>query len=210
MESVSQAAPAASDSDSTGVAAAAPVETTVPAPVVAEPVVVAATTSADIDSAIAPVGKTVEADVTTAPETTLRYLVIPERIALEADRSFVQPPAPEQPREPAAETVAHAPPKHSSASPIQAGDRQGPGERPAPRSSSNRDRVRQSQPSSRTAAGQPAPAKQTPKTSAARPMMPSLSLGMGAVEPSAKPAAKPDSKSEQEPRSTFRGFGLFR
>jgi len=192
------------------VSQAAPLETTVPAPVIAEPVVVAATTSADIDAAIAPAGEAVQADVTTAQETTLRYLVIPERIALEADRSFVQPPAPEQPREPAAETVVQAPTKHSSSSSIQAGDRPGPGERPAPRGSSNRDRVRQSQPSSRTAAGQPAPAKQTPKTSALRSMMPSLSLGMGAVEPSAKPAAKPDSKSEQVPRSTFRGFGLFR
>jgi hypothetical protein len=54
------------------------------------------------------------------------------------------------------------------------------------------------------------------KQSFLRSMMPSLSLGMGAVEPRPKTesrpktAAKPEAKSGQAPRSPARGFGLFR
>ena len=215
-ESVSQAAPTAGDSEATGVAAAVPVETPaeppgetkIPAPVVAEPVVVAASPSTDIDAAILPGGNAIDAGVTTAHETAMRYLVVPERIALEADRSFVPPPVPEQPGGAAAETVAQALPEQPSSSPPQANVEQGRGQRPTPRTSANRER--QSKQSPRSAAGQAAPAKQPQQAPSLRSMMPGLSLGMGAVEPSAKPAAKPAAKSEQVPRSNSRGFGLFR
>jgi hypothetical protein len=86
--------------------------------------------------------------------------------------------------------------------------------RPSARTSSNHDR--QPQRPQRSAAGPSAPVKEQEKQSFLRSMMPSLSLGMGAVEPRPKTesrpktAAKPESKSDQAPRSPTRGFGLFR
>ena len=214
-ESVSQSTPVADHSqrgsESTAVAAAAPAETTIPAPVIAEPVVVSASPSTDIDSAIAPGGKTAETTetgVATAGEPVIRYLVVPERIGLEADRSFVPPPAPEQPRAATAETVAQASPAQAATAPAQAGVNQGRGDRPTPRTSANRDR--QSKQPVRSATGQAAPAKQAEKTPFLRSMIPSLSLGMGASEPSAQPAPRPEANSERVPRSTPRGFGPLR
>lgn len=208
-EALAEDAPAAAIS-----ADAPPAETAVPAPVVAEPVIVATTAATDIDDVIAPVANATEAGVTPARETVMRYLVVPERIALEADRSFVPPAEPEQKGKAAGEAVAQTPATQSSSPAAQSQAQQGRTDRPATRTSANRDRQPQRPP--RSAAGQSAPAKQPEKQSFLRSMMPSLSLGMGAVEPSpksnAKPktAAQPDSKPEQAPRSTVRGFGLFR
>jgi hypothetical protein len=175
------------------------------APVVLEPVVVATTTATDIDMALAPAAG---AEVAPARDTVMRYLVVPERIALEADRSFV--PAVEPREQRVADTVAQSP----AAQPSQESrfrEQPGRADRPATRASSNRSR----QPP-RSAAGQSAPAKQPEKQSFLRSMMPSLSVGMGAAEPApqtpAKPktAAQPGSRPAQAPPSTFRGFGLFR
>lgn len=208
-EALADAVPAAATS-----ADAEPADSTVPAPVVPEPVVVAATVATDIDEVIAPAANATEAGVTPARETVMRYLVVPERIALEADRSFVPPAEPDQKDKAVAESVAQTPSTQASSPAAQPQAQQGRTDRPATRTSSNRDRQPQRPP--RSAAGQSAPAKQSEKSSFLRSMMPSLSLGMGAVEPSPKSnskpktAAQPESKPEQSPRSTFRGFGLFR
>jgi hypothetical protein len=186
--------------------------------VVPEPVVVAATTATDIDAAIAPVANDVDSSSTPTREMVMRYLVVPERIALEADRSFVPPL--EQQRDAAAGAMAQTPSPQQASSTTQPQVQDGRNTRPAARTSSNRDRQPQRPP--RSAAGLSAPAKEQEKQSFLRSMMPSLSLGMGAVEPRPKTesrpksesrpktAAKPESKSEQAPRSPARGFGLFR
>lgn len=203
-DSVSQTAPAP-----TTPAPTAP-ETTVveaAAPIVLEPVVVATTTATDIDTAIVPA---TDGEVPPPRDTVLRYLVVPERIALEADRSFVPAVEAREQQVAVADTVAESPATQPSPE-SRFQEQQGRSDRPAARTSSNRGR----QPP-RSAAGQSAPAKQPEKPSFLRSMIPSLSVGMGAVEPSpktpAKPktAAKPESRTEQSPQSTFRGFGLFR
>ena len=204
-ESVSQAAPAvATETGSAEVSTevvsteAVAAESSFPEPVVAEPVVVAATSDTDIEPAVTPAAAPAEAGAMPARETAMRYLVVPERIALEADRSFVPPAEPEQRRTAAAETVVTAPTGRSSSS--AAAVQQGRAKHPATRTSSNHDRQPQRPP--RSAAGRTAPATEPEKPSLLRSMMPRLSLGMGAVEP--------ESKSKQAPQSTFRGFGLFR
>lgn len=180
--------------------------------VVSEPVVVAATTATDIDAAIAPVANDVDSSGAPTREMVMRYLVVPERIALEADRSFVPPL--EQQRDAAAGSVAQTPSTQQASSTTQPQVQEGRNTRPSARTSSNRDR--QPQRPQRSAAGPSAPVKEQEKQSFLRSMMPSLSLGMGAVEPRPKTesrpktAAKPESKSDQAPRSPTRGFGLFR
>lgn len=186
--------------------------------VVAEPVVVDATTDTDIDVAIAPAANDADSGAAPTREMVMRYLVVPERIALEADRSFVPPL--EQQRDAAAGSVAQTPSTQQSSPTTRPQVQEGRNTRPAARTSSNRDR--QPQRPQRSAAGLSAPVKDQEKQSFLRSMMPSLSLGMGAVEarPKTEPraktesrpktAAKPESKSEQAPRSTSRGFGFFR
>jgi hypothetical protein len=180
--------------------------------VVSEPVVVAATTATDIDAAIAPVANDVDSSGAPTREMAMRYLVVPERIALEADRSFVPPL--EQQRDAAAGSVAQTPSTQQASSTTQPQVQEGRNTRPSARTSSNHDR--QPQRPQRSAAGPSAPVKEQEKQSFLRSMMPSLSLGMGAVEPRPKTesrpktAAKPESKSDQAPRSPTRGFGLFR
>ena len=172
-------------------------------PVVAEPVVVATPAATDIDPVGTPVVKAAESEPALTREPTMRYLVVPERIALEADRSFV--PSPEDPSDVAApETTAAASPKQSSVAPVQTGRLP----RPTDRTSSSRDRQPQRPP--RSAASQAAPAKPAEKTSLLRSMIPNLSLGMGAAEPT--PASKAPAQRESDPatRPAFRGFGLFR
>ena len=172
-------------------------------PVVAEPVVVATPAATDIDPVGTPVVKAAESEPAPTREPTMRYLVVPERIALEADRSFV--PSPEDPSDVAApETTAAASPKQSSVAPVQTGRLP----RPTDRTSSSRDRQPQRPP--RSAASQAAPAKPAEKTSLLRSMIPNLSLGMGADEPT--PASKAPAQRESDPatRPAFRGFGLFR
>ena len=178
-------------------------EGSIPEPVVAEPVVIAATVATDIDVAPAPVAHDADTSVPPARETVMRYLVVPERIALEADRSFVPPAEPHQRRE-TADSVAQTPATQSASPSAQSQVQEGRADRTTTRTSANRDR--QPQRSSRSAAE---PAKQE-KSSFLRSMMPSLSLGMGAVEPAQKTAAAPESKSPQASRPTFRGLGLFR
>jgi len=180
--------------------------------VVPEPVMVAATTATDIDTVIAPVANDVDSSGAPTREMVMRYLVVPERIALEADRSFVPPL--EQQRDEAAGSVAQTPSVQQSSPTSQPQVQEGRTTRPSARTSSNRDRQPQRPP--RSAAGLSTPVKEQEKQSFLRSMMPSLSLGMGAVEarpktePRPKTAAKPESKSERAPRSPARGFGLFR
>jgi hypothetical protein len=170
-------------------------------PVVAEPVVVATPAATDIDPVGTPVVKAAESEPAPTREPTMRYLVVPERIALEADRSFV--PSPEDPSADAApETTAAASPKQSSVAPVQTGRLP----RPMDRTSSSRDRQPQRPP--RSAASQAAPAKPAEKTSLLRSMIPNLSLGMGAAEPA--PASEARAQGDQATRPAFRGFGLFR
>lgn len=172
-------------------------------PVVSEPVVVAAPAATDIDPLVAPVANAEESAPAQAREPTMRYLVVPERIALEADRSFV--PSPDQAASEAVpESTAAAAPKRPSVAPVQTGRVP----RDMERTSSSRDRQPQRPP--RSAAGQAAPAKQPERTSLLRSMIPSMSLGMGAVEPAPRTDAPPERASEPAQRPAFRGFGLFR
>ena len=172
-------------------------------PVVAEPLVVATPAATDIDPTGTPVVTAAESEPAPTREPTMRYLVVPERIALEADRSFV--PSPEDPSTVAVpETTAAASPKQSSVAPVQTGRLP----RPTDRTSSSRDRQPQRPP--RSAASHAAPAKPAEKTSLLRSMIPNLSLGMGAAEPT--PASEGPAQRESDPatRPAFRGFGLFR
>lgn len=172
-------------------------------PVVSEPVVVAAPAATDIDPLVAPVANAEESTPAQTREPAMRYLVVPERIALEADRSFV--PSPDQPTSAAVpETTAAAAPKRPSVAPVQPGR----APRAVERTSSSRDRQPQRPP--RSAASQPAPAKQPERTSFLRSMIPSMSLGMGAVEPAPRTDAAPERAGEPTQRPAFRGFGLFR
>jgi hypothetical protein len=190
----------------------APIDPVTIEDVVAEPVVVDTTTDTDIDVATAPAANDVDSSGAPTREMVMRYLVVPERIALEADRSFVPPL--EQQRDAAAGSVALTPSTQQASPTTQPQVQEGRNTRPAARTSSNRDR--QPQRPQRSAAGLSAPVKEREKQSFLRSMMPSLSLGMGAVEPRPKTesrpktAAKPELKSEQAPRSPARGFGLFR
>jgi hypothetical protein len=172
-------------------------------PVVSEPVVVAAPAATDIDRLVAPVANAEESTPAQAREPAMRYLVVPERIALEADRSFV--PSPDQAASEAVpETTAAAAPQRPSVAPVQTGR----APRAMERTSSSRDRQPQRPP--RSAASQAAPAKQPERTSFLRSMIPSMSLGMGAVEPALRTDAAPERASEPAQRPAFRGFGLFR
>jgi hypothetical protein len=172
-------------------------------PVVAEPVIVATPAATDIDPVGTPVVTAAESEPAPTREPTMRYLVVPERIALEADRSFV--PSPEDPPAGAVpETTAAASPKQSSVAPVQTGRLP----RPTDRTSSSRDRQPQRPP--RSAASHAAPAKPAEKTSLLRSMIPNLSLGMGAAEPTPASEAPAQGKSDQATRPAFRGFGLFR
>jgi hypothetical protein len=172
-------------------------------PVVAEPVVVATPAATDIDLAGTPVVTAAESEPAPTREPTMRYLVVPERIALEADRSFV--PSPEDPSTVAVpETTAAASPKQSSVAPVQTGRLP----RPTDRTSSSRDRQPQRPP--RSAASHATPAKPAEKTSLLRSMIPNLSLGMGAAEPTPASGAPAQRESDPATRPAFRGFGLFR
>lgn len=179
--------------------AAEPVPTaqpTVAEPVVAEPLVVSAPATTDIDPSIASVGNA------TMPQQApvVRYLVVPERIALEADRSFV-PAADALPvTDVAPETTAEAAPPQS---PVQ----QGRVTKSSERTSSSRDRQAPRPP--RSASGQPVPASSREAAAwSLRSMMPRLSLGMGAVEPA--PQSKGQPAQATQPGPAVRGFGLFR
>lgn len=185
------------------VAEAAVVEANVAAPVITEPVVVAAPAATDIDPVVAPIASVADTVPTQAREPVVRYLVVPERIALEADRSFVQPP--DTPSVAASTTTAVAAPTQPSTPPVQTGR----ATRPLERTSSSRDRQPQRPP--RSAASQTVPARQLEKASFLRSMLPSLSLGMGAAEPAAAPAqSTSETDGDQPARPAFRGFGLFR
>lgn len=178
-------------------------EADVAAPVITEPVVVAAPAATDIDPVVAPVASVADTVSTQTREPVVRYLVVPERIALEADRSFVQPS--DTPSVAASETTAVAAPKQPSTPPVQTGRATGPLER----TSSSRDRQPQRPP--RSAASQTVPTRQPEKASFLRSMLPSLSLGMGAAEPAAAPGETASGKDGDQPaRPAFRGFGLFR
>jgi hypothetical protein len=172
-------------------------------PVVTEPLVVATPAATDIDLAGTPVVTAAESEPAPTREPTMRYLVVPERIALEADRSFV--PSPEDPSTVAVpETTAAASPKQSSVAPVQTGRLP----RPTDRTSSSRDRQPQRPP--RSAASHATPAKPAEKTSLLRSMIPNLSLGMGAAEPTPASGAPAQRESDPATRPAFRGFGLFR
>jgi hypothetical protein len=172
-------------------------------PVVSEPVVVAAPAATDVDPLVAPVANTEESTAAQAREPAMRYLVVPERIALEADRSFV--PSPDQAASAAVpETTAAAAPKRPSVAPVQTGR----APRSMERTSSSRDRQPQRPP--RSAASQAVPAKQPERTSFLRSMIPSMSLGMGAVEPAPRTDAAPERANQPAQKPAFRGFGLFR
>jgi len=195
-----------------------------PAPVIDSPVIVATTSSTDIDPAIASVttaetgGEGVQQvkdvhevqQVQDPPRTGPRYLVVPERIALEADRSFV--PA----REPAAQTTTAAE-STAAAAPARKRDasiEQGRSATPSDRTSSNRDRQTQRPP--RSASSQPAPAA-TQRTGSwsLRSLLPGLSPSMGAVDAKPSPnTARPDRSAQAtDPPTTrpaSRGFFFFR
>ena len=178
-------------------------EADVAAPVITEPVVVAAPAATDIDPVVAPSASVADTVPAQTREPVVRYLVVPERIALEADRSFVQPP--DTPSVAASETTAVAAPTQPSTPPVQTGRPT----RPLERTSSSRDRQPQRPP--RSAASQTVPTRQPEKASFLRSMLPSLSLGMGAAEPAAAPAESTSEPAGDQPaRPAFRGFGLFR
>ena len=176
-------------------------------PVVTDPVVVAAPASTDVDPLLAQVTTAATSDPAPMRELVVRYLVVPERIALEADRSFL--PAPESPLQHDVATGTTAEPTSALSAQAEEGSvRQGRAARPTERTSSTRDRQPQRPP--RSATGRPVPARQPEKTSFLRSMMPGLSLGMGAVEPAATIPSSPGRDDEQAPRPKVRTFGLFR
>jgi hypothetical protein len=169
------------------VAVAPPVE---PATTAAEPEVVsivqpAPTTDIEAPPVAAPQAETVAA----AP--AVRYLVVPERIAMQADRSFVSP-APQQ--QPVMPPVQQPQPVEQVKPQPQQVAKQPPPVREAPQSNQQRARTAR-QP--RTTVNQPqqpavqrpaptsqrpAPAKPRGNTSTFQSMFPNLSAGMTAVE----------------------------
>ncbi|NBT12123.1 MAG: hypothetical protein EBS56_00745 [Planctomycetia bacterium] len=190
-------------------------ESVQPAPVIDSPVIVATTSSTDIDPAIATV-TTAEAgaegveQVQDLPRSGPRYLVVPERIALEADRSFVPVREPAPPATPAAESTATAASTRKRDTSIE----QGRSATPTERTSSNRDRQTQRPP--RSASSRPAPAAaQGTGSWSLRSLLPGLSPSMGAVDAKPSPnTARPDRSAQAtEPptaRPAARGFFLFR
>ena len=175
---------------------AEPVTTTVEGePVIAEPLFVAAPSSTDVEPVAAP-PRDVTRDTVTQPVPVTRYLVVPERIALEADRSFM--PRSDAAATNGAEPGARAPAvaKRPATAPVQ----QGRVVKPTERTSSSGGRATPRPP--RSASGQVAPQQQRTATWSWRNMIPSLSMGMGAVEPAAATADQP--AGAPPPRTAFR------
>jgi hypothetical protein len=145
-EIFSEAGPPVRGADTVAVAAADAVADAVslPTPVVSEPVVVAVAPATDIDPVPPP---TAEPAGAPARGTVMRYLVVPERIALEADRSFVPPADEEQRRDaeagPGADAIARMPAGQAPSPAVQPPVQQ---PRPATRTSSNRYRQPQRPP----------------------------------------------------------------
>jgi len=171
--------------------------TTVPEPVVASPVIVAvpSSTDTDVDPILATVNATEEPATTQSREPTARYLVVPERIALEADRSFAPAARPDT-RPPAAPQSTAAPQSIATAQPPQARSapaQQGRATLSADRTSSNRDRQTQRPP--RSASSQPLPAPQRGGSGWSWSLR-SLLPGMGAAEPASSPAPTPRGSSQ--------------
>lgn len=157
-EIVSEAGPPVGGADTVAVAAAA--ADSLPTPVVSEPVFVAVTpaTDIDIDPGLPPMAESAGAP---ARGTVMRYLVVPERIALEADRSFVYPADEEQQRDseagPGADAIARMPTGQAPSPAVQSPVQQPRPDRPGTRTSSNR--YRQPQRSPRPAVGPAAATK---------------------------------------------------
>ena len=169
------------------VAVAPPVE---PATTAAEPEVVsvvqpAPTTDIDPPPAAAPETQTI------AATPAVRYLVVPERIAMQADRSFVAP-APKQ--QPVMQSVQQPQPVEQVKPQPQQVAKQPPPVREAPQSNQQRARTarqprstvnqpQQPAPQRPATTGQrPAPAKPRGNASTFQSMFPNLSAGMTAVE----------------------------
>ncbi len=191
------------------VAAPAVPESVLAEPVVTSPVFVADAASTDVD----PVQSTAQPQPTDEPPVTesrapvARYLVVPERIALEADRSFVPAPQPAPATPAAPEATASTTPSATKAASM-------PKSRSATatdRTSSNRGRQSQSPRPPRSASSPPAAAPQKVASQpgglqkaapwSLRSMLPSLSLGMGAAAPASKPQpSKPQTQTPQTRR----------
>lgn len=175
------------------------VESPAAEPVVAEPVVVAPPSVADVESPqageIAPVAQ---------PRPVIaRYLVVPERIALEADRSFV-PPAPL-----AAEPVAKP---EATATPATATATNPAAQRSRATTSSKRTSYREPQGPRppRSASSQPVRGAEAGSGWSLRSMLPSLSLGMGAVESQPSASGEQAGSPRQPAQPGGRRPGLFR
>lgn len=182
-------------------------------PVVTSPVIVADTASTDVDPLLATVQPqpTDVPPVTESRGTVARYLVVPERIALEADRSFVPAPQPAPVTPAAPESTASTTPAPTTAASM-------PKSRSAnatDRTSSNRNRQPQSQRPPRSASNPPAATSSKaalqqgslPKAApwSLRSMLPSLSLGMGAAESESQPkTSKPQTQTPRGGRATAR------
>lgn len=180
-------------------AEAVAVESPAAEPVVAEPVIVAPPSVADVEPLQAG-----EATPVAQPRPVIaRYLVVPERIALEADRSFV-PPAPLV-AEPVAKPEVTATPATATATNPAA-------QRSRATTSSKRTSYREPQGPRppRSASSQPVRGAEAVSGWSLRSMLPSLSLGMGAVE--SQPGA--DREQTGSPRQPSppgsRRPGLFR
>jgi len=142
-----------------------------PQPVVDAPVVVSTHPATDIDPAVDARG----IEPLRAPaQPPMRYLVVPERIALEADRSFV--PAVRETMQDSDTGAASPEPPRKPVPPVQ----QARVTRPAEPAATGRPGQAPRPP--RSAAGQTGPARQPEKASFFRSWLPGLSLGMGAVE----------------------------
>lgn len=170
-----------------------------PTVAVAPPVETAATAAApEVVSVVQPAPT---ADIDAPPATTpqpqaiaaapaVRYLVVPERIAMQADRSFVAP-APTQPS--ATQPAPQVPPVEKVQPQPQQVAKQPPPVREAPQSIPQRTRTarqpRSTQPRQQPAPQRPAtpgqrpvPAKPRGNASTLQSMFPNLSAGMSAVE----------------------------
>lgn len=168
------------------VAVAPPVEPVVPA---AEPEVVSVVQPAPTTDIEAPQAAQQTQAVAAAP--AVRYLVVPERIAMQADRSFVAP-APAQ--QPVMTPVQQSQPAEQATPQPQQVAKQPPPVREAPQSNQQRTRTARQPRSTVNQPQQPTPQRPAPtnqRPAAAKPrgnastfqsMFPNLSAGMTAVE----------------------------
>jgi hypothetical protein len=166
------------------VAIAPPAE---PVATAAEPEVVSVVQAAPTSDIEAPPTATPQAQPVAA-KPAVRYLVVPERIAMQADRSFVAP----APAQPTTTPVAQSQPAEQGKPQPQQVAKQPPPVREAPQSIQQRPRTARQPRSTVTqppapqrpamSSQRPAPAKPRGNTSTFQSMFPNLSAGMTAVE----------------------------